>query len=55
MIQGLLSANGAVSDSQFLDAQTLGDLRFGALHKSTTAGMYLQTYNSLLADLFSLR
>lgn len=55
MIQGLLSANGAVSDSQFLDAQTLGDLRFAALRKSTTAGMYLQTYNSLLADLFSLR
>lgn len=54
MIQSILSANGAVSDSQFLDAQTLGDLRFAALHKSTTAGLYLQTYNSLLADIVRL-
>lgn len=54
MIQGILAANGAVSDSRFLDAQTLGDLRFAALHKSTTAGLYLQTYNSLLADIVRL-
>lgn len=54
MIQGILAANGAVSDSRFLDAQTLGDFRFAALHKSTTAGLYLQTYNSLLADIVRL-
>lgn len=54
MIQGILSANGAVSDNQFLDAQTLGEIRFAALHESTTAGLYLQTYNSLLSDIVRL-
>lgn len=54
MIQGILSANGAVSDSRFLDAQTLGDLRFNALHKSATAGRYLQEYNSLHSKLIRL-
>ncbi len=54
MIQGILQANGAVSDNQFLDMQTLGDIRFAALHKSTTAGLYLQTYNSLLSDIVRL-
>lgn len=54
MLQGILQANGAVSDNRFLDAQTLGDIRFAALHESTTAGLYLQTYNSLLSDIVSL-
>lgn len=54
IIQGILSANGAVSDNRFLDAQTLGEVRFAALHESTTAGLYLQTYNSLLSDIVRL-
>lgn len=54
VLQGILQANGAVSDNRFLDAQTLGDVRFAALHESTTAGLYLQTYNSLLSDIVSL-
>lgn len=54
MLQGILQANGAVSDNRFLDAQTLGDIRFATLHESTTAGLYLQTYNSLLSDIVSL-
>lgn len=54
MIEGILQANGAVSDSRFLDAQTLGDLRFNALHKSATAGRYLQEYNSLSSKIVRL-
>ena len=54
MIEGILQANGAVSDSRFLDAQTLGDLRFNALHKSATAGRYLQEYNSLNSKIVRL-
>lgn len=54
MLQGILQANGAVPDNRFLDAQTLGDIRFATLHESTTAGLYLQTYNSLLSDIVSL-
>ncbi len=54
MIEGILQANGAVSDSRFLDAQTLGDLRFSALHKSATAGRYLQEYNSLNSKIVRL-
>ena len=42
MIDNILQANGAaISDDSFLDIQTLRDLRFNALHKSTTAGRYL--------------
>lgn len=54
MIEGILQANGAISDSRFLDAQTLGDLRFNALHKSATAGRYLQEYNSLSSKIVRL-
>lgn len=54
MIEGILQANGAVSDSKFLDAQTLGDLRFNALHKPATAGRYLQEYNSLNSKIVRL-
>lgn len=54
MIEGILQANGAVSDSKFLDAQTLGDLRFNALRKSATAGRYLQEYNSLNSKIVRL-
>lgn len=51
ILQGILAANGAVSDNQFLDAQTLGDLRFTILQKSTTAGAFIQEYNTLLTRL----
>lgn len=51
IIQNILSANGAVSDIKFLDKQILGDLRFAILQKSATAGLYLQTYNSLLSNI----
>ena len=51
IIQGILSANRAISDNEFLDAQTLGDLRLVALQNSTTAGAYIQEYNSLLSDI----
>lgn len=51
IIQSILSANGAVSDNQFLDSQTLGDLRLVALQRSTTAGAYIQEYNSLLTQI----
>ena len=54
MIQEILQANGAVSDSRVLNAQTLNDLRFNALHNSTTAGNYLQEYNSLATNLVGL-
>lgn len=51
IIQSILAANGAVTDNQFLDAQTLSDLRFNVLRKSTTAGAYIQEYNSLLTKI----
>ena len=51
IIQNILAANGAVTDNQFLDAQTLSDLRFNVLKRSTTAGAYIQEYNSLLTKL----
>lgn len=55
MIDGILQANGsALSDNSFLDKQTLSDLRFNALHKSTTAGRYLQEFNSLNSRLVTL-
>lgn len=51
IIQSILQAAGAVSDNQFLDAQTLGDMRFNILRKSTVAGAMIQEYNSLLTKL----
>lgn len=55
MIDNILQANGAsISDDSFLDIQTLKDLRFNALHKSTTAGRFLQEYNSLSSKLVTL-
>lgn len=55
MIDNILQANGAsISDDSFLDIQTLRDLRFNALHKSTTAGRYLQEYNSLSSKLVTI-
>lgn len=55
MIDNILSANGAsISDDSFLDIQTLKDLRFNALHKSTTAGAFLQEFNTLSSKLVVL-
>ena len=51
IIQGILTANGAKSNSEFLDTNTLNDFRFVALHDSTTAGAYLDHYNKLNVDL----
>lgn len=51
IVQGILNANGAQSNSEFLDTNTLNDFRFVALHESTTAGAYLQHYNQLNVDL----
>lgn len=55
LIESILQANGAaLSDKSFLDVQTLGDLRFNALHQSTTAGAYLNEFNTLSSDLVKL-
>lgn len=55
MIDNILQANGAsIFDDSFLDIQTLKDLRFNALHKSTTSGRFLQEYNSLSSKLVTL-
>ena len=56
IIQDILDANGAsLSDGSFLNKQTLGDLRFNALHKSTTAGAYLNEFNTLSSNLVKLQ
>ncbi len=52
ILKEILDANGAVSDNEFLDIQTLHDLRFGTLYNTTTAGLYIQTYNNLLSDIY---
>ena len=50
-----LSAQGAtISDNSFLDTQTLNDLRFAALKKSTVAASYLQDYNSVCEKIVTL-
>lgn len=54
LVQDILEANGAVSDDVFLDKQTLSDLRFGALQKSTTAGAFLQEFNTLNSEVVRL-
>ncbi len=51
MIKNILAANGAKSNNEFLDINTLNDLRFMALHDSVTSGAYLQHYNQLYVDL----
>lgn len=55
LIQSILDAHGAsISDESFLDIQTLKDLRFSALYNSTTAGAYLNEYNTLSSQLVGL-
>lgn len=56
LIENILEANGAsLSDKSFLDKQTLSDLRFNALHRSTTAGAYLNEFNTLSSKLVKLQ
>lgn len=51
LIQSILDANGAsLPDDSFLST-VLPDLRYAALYKSTTAGRFLQEFNSLNAEL----
>lgn len=52
LIQNTLEAEGAaISDDSFLDQQALKDLRFYALRNATTAGMYLQQFNTACTNL----
>ena len=43
------------SDKSFLDIQTQKDLRLQVLQQTQTAGRYLQEYNSILSDLYTLK
>ena len=55
LIEQILQANGAlISDDSFLDKQTLGDLRFTALHNSSQAGELLNEFNGLSSDIAKL-
>lgn len=57
IIKDILDANGAnLSDDSVLQKQTelLGDLRFNALHKSTTAGGFINEFNKLSSDVIKL-
>lgn len=55
LIQNILEANGAnLSDESFLDIQTLKDLRFNSLYNSTTAGSYINEFNTLSSKLIKL-
>ena len=52
-IKKIINAEGGeITDSQFLDKQTLGDLRFNELQKSITAGKYLQDYQDVLNGIY---
>ena len=51
IIENLLNANGAISDEEFLDIQTLKDLRYSQLRESVTAGRSLQRFNSLYSNI----
>lgn len=52
LLQDTLEAHGGkLSDQSLLDAQTLKDIRYRTLQNTTTAGRYIQKYNSLLSDL----
>lgn len=57
IIDEILKSEGAdFSDSSFLHGQTevLKDLRFNALHNAVTAGIFMQEYNKLCADIVEL-
>lgn len=50
-IQRILSSEGAVSDSELLDRNTLNELKFAYLQNSTVAGALIQEYNQLSSDI----
>ena len=54
LIQNTLDANGAKSDSELLDALTLREMRFTALHDSLTASSYIDEYNTLSTKLVEI-
>lgn len=54
LIQNTLDANGAKSDSELLDALTLREMRFTALHDSLTASSYIDEYNTLSTKLIEI-
>lgn len=54
LIQNTLDANGAKSDSELLDALTLREMRFAALHDSLTASSYIDEYNTLSTKLVEI-
>lgn len=55
IIENILKANNAhLSDKSFLDENTLKDLRFTELQKASTAGLFMQRYNSLASELVRL-
>ena len=52
-IKKIINAEGGeITDSQFLDKQTLSDLRFNELQRSITAGKYLQDYQDVLNGIY---
>ena len=53
LIKNILAANGAKPDSHVLNAQIMGDLRYAALQKSTTAGGFIQEYNNLCSTILN--
>lgn len=54
LIENILNANGAKSDSELLDALTLREMRFTTLHDSLTAGSYMSEYNDLNTKLVQI-
>lgn len=54
-IQNILEAEGInVPDGHFIDKQILGELRFNALYNSTTAGRFMNEFNTLSTELVQL-
>ena len=52
LIQDTLDSHGGnLSDQSLLDAQTLRNIKYRALHQSVTAGRFIQNYNELLTEL----
>ena len=55
-IDDILKSEGAnISDQSFLDIQTLQDLRYKVLQESTTAGRFLNEFNSVLTQIEGIR
>lgn len=52
--QIITTYGSGMSNNSFLSKQTLNDLRFNALHQSTTALRYIQEYNNLNSDIYRI-